>query len=759
MAKLCSPYGTSPISSFLSDLSPNGFSDEFHQIQPDPFDLTFDDLPSICGDIQKIESDNGFSSYGSIMDLDLDVKTEVRNTDLMWWTAPPTTILSTSASSMSSDISSGVSLAAVMGGAASGNSPKTASLQIKVEKEELHAPTVVTAKKVNPMKFKQEIVQIKQEPTDDVEQQLAHHQIPNSKTTPTVAAAQTTSTQQPHPVMLVSTANVANINNIPPGTSLLRKSQQQQQQKKLQQQTRGTLHITKRGDQLLPSANAINTSNHIISTHSTNLFNTSASSNTSSANTSLLYQRPDTPHSLDDDCSTTEFKHNVDLRACVMGSNNISLTPNPLTPDEVFIKSVELELQDTSKKQIDTRLGRNYSFTEVLDLINNSPTNTGEYLKAPTTTSSSSSSGFSSYHSAHNNGSMRSSESDSDEESTMGSSSSSLLDEISYGAGGVSPVSSQSSNISSTQHYMQHRDHSYTRCKDGMDDLSTNLETPSDSEEEIDVVSINDKKLPTNPSDKDRRVLQTKVAHKFNAARIVKNPNGIRTIPPRRGSYEFPYTPASSSPVKSVNNSRFPSPTATPYQNQYTTKYVQQQQQMMAVVVTDSASGAPINILSSNDKSRKRLLANAGQNSNLLNSSELSVSVTSVASMPPTKKHRGKKTKHLVTAVQLPNGILKRHYSVDETADTIEKRNLHNDMERQRRIGLKNLFEALKKQIPSIKDKERAPKVNILREAAKLCEALTREDQQLLEQKAKLKEELRRKQELLAQLRAAQQVD
>ena len=188
---------------------------------------------------------------------------------------------------------------------------------------------------------------------------------------------------------------------------------------------------------------------------------------------------------------------------------------------------------------------------------------------------------------------------------------------------------------------------------------------------------------------------------------------------------------------------------------------------MMTVVVTDSATGLPVNILSApsasaTDKSRKRLIgniANGSSGSNLIAASELSTSVNSVASMPPTKKHRGKKTKHLVTAVQLSNGIMKRHYSVDETADTIEKRNLHNDMERQRRIGLKNLFEALKKQIPSIKDKERAPKVNILREAAKLCEALTREDQQLLEQKAKLKDELRRNQEILAQLKANQQVD
>lgn len=63
-----------------------------------------------------------------------------------------------------------------------------------------------------------------------------------------------------------------------------------------------------------------------------------------------------------------------------------------------------------------------------------------------------------------------------------------------------------------------------------------------------------------------------------------------------------------------------------------------------------------------------------------------------------------------------------------DEAETIEKRNLHNNMERQRRIGLKNLFEELKCQIPSLKDKERAPKVNILREAANFCSKLRRDE-------------------------------
>ncbi|KAL0872201.1 hypothetical protein ABMA27_004605 [Loxostege sticticalis] len=60
----------------------------------------------------------------------------------------------------------------------------------------------------------------------------------------------------------------------------------------------------------------------------------------------------------------------------------------------------------------------------------------------------------------------------------------------------------------------------------------------------------------------------------------------------------------------------------------------------------------------------------------------------------------------------------------------IERRSIHNDMERLRRIGLKNLFDELKKQIPATRDKERAPKVVILREAAALCRKLREEDLQ-----------------------------
>lgn len=85
--------------------------------------------------------------------------------------------------------------------------------------------------------------------------------------------------------------------------------------------------------------------------------------------------------------------------------------------------------------------------------------------------------------------------------------------------------------------------------------------------------------------------------------------------------------------------------------------------------------------------------------------------------------------------------------------ETIEKRNLHNDMERQRRIGLKNLFENLKDKVPSLREKERAPKVNILREATLLCTKLTQEDreyEQQLKRRHRLQQRLKYLREQLA---------
>ncbi|XP_015124312.1 N-myc proto-oncogene protein isoform X2 [Diachasma alloeum] len=61
--------------------------------------------------------------------------------------------------------------------------------------------------------------------------------------------------------------------------------------------------------------------------------------------------------------------------------------------------------------------------------------------------------------------------------------------------------------------------------------------------------------------------------------------------------------------------------------------------------------------------------------------------------------------------------------SSDDEPD-IQKRNLHNDMERRRRIDLRNAYEDLRRLVPEIQDKERAAKVTILRQSAKYCSML-----------------------------------
>ncbi|XP_076762488.1 bHLH transcription factor Myc [Xylocopa sonorina] len=86
--------------------------------------------------------------------------------------------------------------------------------------------------------------------------------------------------------------------------------------------------------------------------------------------------------------------------------------------------------------------------------------------------------------------------------------------------------------------------------------------------------------------------------------------------------------------------------------------------------------------------------------------------------------------------------------SSDDELDT-EKRSLHNNMERQRRIELRNAFEELRVLVPAVETKEKAPKVAILRQAAVYCDMLTEIGQITVAKVAELK---RRQDKLRARL-------
>lgn len=184
--------------------------------------------------------------------------------------------------------------------------------------------------------------------------------------------------------------------------------------------------------------------------------------------------------------------------------------------------------------------------------------------------------------------------------------------------------------------------------------------------------------------------------------------NGLRTIPPRRRH--------SNEDLSSCGSSS----SSTPTKHYISTGAVTAAGTFYSANPHQTAS---MTIQSNSSISRKRPYNGGGHGHGHSTSSASS------------KKHRGKKSKHQ-----------RRNISDSDDADSQEKRNLHNDMERQRRIGLKNLFEELKSTIPNIADKERAPKVNILREATILCTRLTREAehyQALKKHNAKLLQKLK----------------
>lgn len=404
-----------------------------------------------------------------------------------------------------------------------------------------------------------------------------------------------------------------------------------------------------------------------------------------------LHTRPDTPLSLDED--PPEFKHNIDLATCTIGSNRLSLTGssrhynNHLNHHDDpsshrIINMLKEQLEDTESGSLRTCMtsssGEIGSLTDLLNDLEEIEGDDGE--------------------DSHGD------DLDSDTDSNADISSSRSSSKGGGMPGGytqahhqeMSPSSSSSSSSSSSYEYQGTHvgDHSYTRPKDRYHLTGLGVQTPSDSEEEIDVVSIGEKNLPTNPTPRDRRTLQNRVAHKIARKQS-------QTVTPahhhRRRHSDDEYTTHHSAPASATQSSPGKS---YGYSPNYLTPVSSSSISGSNTPLPGSSSG------SSNSRKRPSKDDRNGKNRH--------------------HQHRSKKQR-------IPGGktIAAPPVECSEELETLEKRNLHNDMERQRRIGLKNLFEELKRQIPNLRDKERAPKVNILREAATLCTRLNREQEQL----------------------------
>lgn len=91
--------------------------------------------------------------------------------------------------------------------------------------------------------------------------------------------------------------------------------------------------------------------------------------------------------------------------------------------------------------------------------------------------------------------------------------------------------------------------------------------------------------------------------------------------------------------------------------------------------------------------------------------------------------------------------------SSDSETECSEKRSLHNNMERQRRVDLRNAFDDLRVLVPEVSCKERAAKVVILREAAAFCDFLSSQSATMAKQVSEMRKQQERLRARVSQLR------
>lgn len=88
----------------------------------------------------------------------------------------------------------------------------------------------------------------------------------------------------------------------------------------------------------------------------------------------------------------------------------------------------------------------------------------------------------------------------------------------------------------------------------------------------------------------------------------------------------------------------------------------------------------------------------------------------------------------------------------DDDQPPPERRNQHNNMERLRRDLLRGALNTLRRLVPDTAGNDKAPKITVLREAAKYCMMLRGKDEALTKTKRKLEEQraaLQRRLEIL----------
>ena len=100
--------------------------------------------------------------------------------------------------------------------------------------------------------------------------------------------------------------------------------------------------------------------------------------------------------------------------------------------------------------------------------------------------------------------------------------------------------------------------------------------------------------------------------------------------------------------------------------------------------------------------------------------------------------------------------LLAKMHQKGESEKCREIRDLHNSMERQRRVEQRNHLAYLKKQVPEVADLDKASKLTILRKAMDYCHLLSNMDNRIRKEKDKENGKHQMLKKKLADLKAKQ---
>lgn len=263
-----------------------------------------------------------------------------------------------------------------------------------------------------------------------------------------------------------------------------------------------------------------------------------------------------------------------------------------------------------------------------------------------------------------------------------------------YDRGHASRFDSRPQQMSVANHFFN--DHSYHLSKDVSSTIPGNL-TPSDSEDEIDVVSVCGEKsssrsssqsaLPSNPSARERHAMQQTMASAM-----------------KRSSYN-----AAPSTYPSYLSGRQPSGKLARMQAE---RQRQRERKRRA---------------QERDESSEEDMVRPTKKRAKLHHAYKPVRRGGAASSSSSSSHNFSKVS-----------------SSDSEPDSCEKRSLHNNMERQRRVDLRNAFEDLRVVVPELSNNARAAKVVILKEASHFCRQLTYDSKSLQQESVALERERER---------------